>query len=568
MKIKLLTLLLALLFSCSRPHIQQLLFLVEKMIEEQPENALILLETVEDPAQLTPKEYAEYQLTYIKAKDKCYIDLASDTAIIKNVIDIYNRYSENMSTGWIYYYAGRVYQDANKDEAASRYYLEASDYAEKYANYKLGTMANYYLAEYHANQLAYEKAINSYKQALICNSQTKEQTYKSILLSSIGYLYGQNNQMDSALSYLKEAYAVALEQEDSLQIVNTSNDLSVFLLENKQYEEAKTYILKSINIYPDSLCISQYIILADIFLEIDEADSAEILLRRIDKKISSSRDVGSKAIYYETLSKIEESREEYSKSLNSYKLYANYQDSIYHDKEKKSLAEIEQKYNFTQTNEHNHQLRNEKKITTLTIIILCFISLFIYLKLLQKVKNKKNELYEAEEKLNILQFMLDNNNNANHIDSENISNLNEEEKETMLKSFLLQQLDISTKIALLNAQNSDKHKPFLTKFNEIMYGEQRAFKLNWEELYPLFNMLYKNFVHTLHTEFTVLTEKDIQLCCLLLINLTTSEITLLMEQSINTVHKRKTEIRKKLNMTAGADIASFFKENILIPSSK
>lgn len=37
-----------------------------------------------------------------------------------------------------------------------------------------------------------------------------------------------------------------------------------------------------------------------------------------------------------------------------------------------------------------------------------------------------------------------------------------------------------------------------------------------------------------------------------------------MEQSINTVHKRKTEIRKKINMQAGTDIISFLREKEVI----
>ncbi|RHO67806.1 hypothetical protein DW083_17085 [Parabacteroides sp. AF48-14] len=162
-----------------------------------------------------------------------------------------------------------------------------------------------------------------------------------------------------------------------------------------------------------------------------------------------------------------------------------------------------------------------------------------------------------------MQCLIEKNNKHKTI-SKDIDKLNEKEKEQLLKDLLLKQLDLSTKIALMHAQNPEKSQTFLSKFNEVIYGEQRPFQLNWEELYPIFDILYKDFVKTLQTKYPILVEKDIQLCCLLLIDLNTAEISFLMEQSINTVHKRKTEIRKKLNMQAGSDIASFLREKILI----
>ena len=116
----------------------------------------------------------------------------------------------------------------------------------------------------------------------------------------------------------------------------------------------------------------------------------------------------------------------------------------------------------------------------------------------------------------------------------------------------------------MHAQNPEKSQTFLSKFNELIYGEQRPFQLNWNELYPIFDILYKDFIKTLRSKFPILVEKDIQLCCLLLIDLNTAEISFLMEQSINTVHKRKTEIRKKINMQAGTDIISFLREKKVI----
>ena len=551
------------LFSCNTPNTRQLLDEANRFTDNKPDSALFLLKKITKNNLSAPEDFAKYGLIYIKAKDKCNMDLAEDTTIAIKVLNYYKDQTNTPHKGWAYYYAGRVFQDANKEQEAYKYYIEAANHAKKTSNHQLGSMSNYYLAEYHATQFMFDKAITAYKQALNDCLQTKEKKFESAFLSSVGYLFGQNNQLDSALYYLEKAYTVASLRKDTEQIANTSNDLSVFLLEDQQYEKSKKYIRQSMSLRADSILLSQYIILADIYLGMNKIDSALYTLKQIEREITESKDIYDKVIYYETLSNLEESRGKYASSLTYHKAYTNYLDSVYKKKKETSLAEIEQKYNYIKINEHNLKLKRERVTTIFIILILSFLLLLIYYNLQQKIKNKKNALYEAEEKLNAMESLLEEN-NKNKTNPKNTNNLNEKEKELLLKNLLVQQLDISTKIAIMHAQNPDKNQTFLSKFNEMMYGEQRSFQLKWNELYPIFNILYKDFVKTLQTKYPILVEKDIQLCCLLLIDLNTAEITFLMEQSTNTVHKRKTEIRKKLNMQAGTDIASFLKKNILI----
>ena len=563
MKLRILIIFVLFLSSCNHPNIKQLLENVEHIINSNPDSALTLLESLPALRLLPCKEYAEYELARLKAKDKCYMDLAGDTAVVTDMLNFYETHKNEPLSGWAYYYAGRVFHDANEEEKAYTCYMEASDYARKYNNDELGTLSNYYLANFHARQLAYDKAITGYQQALKYNISSKEKKFESILLNAIGFSFGQYDQIDSAFIYLKKAYTIALLEKDTIQITNTLNDLSLFLLKNNQYEEAKTYMLKSMDICPDNISLFQYIILADIYLKTNQTDSAVDILKQQEAMFSKTNDIEIKTIFFKTLSKIEEKRKNFSTSLQYHKLYVSYLDSVYRVKRNNSLAEVEQKFNYIKIKDYNDQLEDEKRTTIFIIIILFILFSFLYYQFWGKIKQKRNALYEAEEKLDMLQNMLKKSDNQK-IESDNITTQSKKEKENLLKSLLIQQLDISTKIALLHAQNAEKNQLFLTKFNDIMYGEQRSFKLNWEELYPLFNILFDNFVDTLKSRYPILSEKDVQLCCLLLIELSTAEITFLMDQSLNTVHKRKTEIRKKLMMPAGTDIASFFKKNGLI----
>jgi len=90
-------------------------------------------------------------------------------------------------------------------------------------------------------------------------------------------------------------------------------------------------------------------------------------------------------------------------------------------------------------------------------------------------------------------------------------------------------------------------------YNEIL-GDIGQTDLNWDELYFTINYLYNNFQQKLKDKFPSLNEKEIQLCCLIRGGFKTDEIAFVIRQSVYSIHKRKTAIRKKLGMDERADI--------------
>lgn len=59
-----------------------------------------------------------------------------------------------------------------------------------------------------------------------------------------------------------------------------------------------------------------------------------------------------------------------------------------------------------------------------------------------------------------------------------------------------------------------------------------------------------------------LNEKEIQLCCLMTAGFRTEEIAAVWMQSVYTVHKYKTSIRKKTHAPEAADIVAFLQEKL------
>jgi len=58
---------------------------------------------------------------------------------------------------------------------------------------------------------------------------------------------------------------------------------------------------------------------------------------------------------------------------------------------------------------------------------------------------------------------------------------------------------------------------------------------------------------------TVLTDKEVQICCLLCAGFSTKEISVITRQSASSIYVRKTSIRKKIGADEGADIVEAVK---------
>ena len=78
-----------LFFSCSSSSgrkIDKTMVVVERLVEQHPDSALNLLDSLVYPINLNKRQYNRYMILELQAKDKSYKDITSDTAIwgVKN----------------------------------------------------------------------------------------------------------------------------------------------------------------------------------------------------------------------------------------------------------------------------------------------------------------------------------------------------------------------------------------------------------------------------------------------------------------------------------------------------
>ena len=312
----------------------------------------------------------------------------------------------------------------------------------------------------------------------------------------------------------------------------------------KKYDEALT-LMKKIEV--SQLSLPGFQILGHLYSKINQVDSAYFFL---DKALQTN-DIYVLRSAYQVLFNLSKNQKDYKRNAEfSVKLW-NINDSINKIDRNKALIEMQEKYNEQRVrDELTTQMLLQKQRTWTIIGIGVLVLLFIAYRIRLRNKERITRLAEAEDRIDTLSRMLE---EAQKATSE------EEKDQAFFKRILLQQLGV---IRLVANTPTTQNQALLRQLAEIGNDEAPAEELIvWSDLYPIINRLFDNFHTRLMQRFgSVLTDKEVQTCCLVCAGFSTKEIAVITRQAIATVYMRKTSSRQKMGAPEGADIVEWIRK--------
>lgn len=83
---------------------------------------------------------------------------------------------------------------------------------------------------------------------------------------------------------------------------------------------------------------------------------------------------------------------------------------------------------------------------------------------------------------------------------------------------------------------------------------------DWESFYKLFNQVHPTFIKSLKKLYPQLSEREVRLCALILIDFSSQDMATLFGISLTSVKVARHRLRKKLNIPADQSVKSFLKE--------
>ena len=191
------------LTACTRPAAVPELDTADSLMEQRPDSALTLLRRIDTLRLSAQHDRARYAMLLSMALDKNYIDL-KDFHVLQPAIDYYEDHGTPTEQMRTFYYQGRIYDNAGNMSKALQTYLKALERGKE--SNDIPTKARTYSAQIQPYEqlMAFDKAIEAGKKALICNRQAGRIESYALNLNHLVSTYTFKNDKANTWKYLNE----------------------------------------------------------------------------------------------------------------------------------------------------------------------------------------------------------------------------------------------------------------------------------------------------------------------------------------------------------------------------
>lgn len=398
-------------FSCNNED-RQILFLnqAQETVEDNPEEALKLLDSIVDPKKLSKNDYMNYIVTLVQAKSKLEMDIRSDTLIFE-AESYFSQKNDYYKAALANIYAGNVNYWNKIPERTLKYYLQGEDYAKKDNNNLLIGRSQNNIGFAYFEQEMMDSAITYFRKT--CASFDREQlktknidSYKMMTLTAMGRAQSAIEQTDSAYACYEKALSLAKKTDNQRYIGVLMNNISIQLRKKKEYNKAILYAQQALT-YPirseDTLKI--YLNQSRIYSLTNQSDSCKHYLNSISKRIPDIKDKYLLLDIYEAVADYYEQDNKQDKSLYYRNLYTETNKKINIINGSRRLLETEKQYRLSILQKEKNEAAQKLYIgagvfvTIIILIIIWFRYKHIRYKYLKEIE--KNELLKKQYDLKI-----------------------------------------------------------------------------------------------------------------------------------------------------------------------
>lgn len=522
---------------------------VEKIIEEQPDSALSILNKIENINQLSEKDHATYCLLLTQAQDLNYITHTSDS-LIKIAATYFEKSNDKQKASLSYYYMGRVNTDLHDALKAQEFYLKALEIGEKTKNYhllakicnNLGTLYNY--------QDIYDLALPMQKKALYyINMEQKQDTVNmSYILRNTARTFTLMNLEDSAVIYHKQALKYSRPYNISSILVDLGN---IYIYKN-EYVEAKKYIDLAQNsttilktLYPI------YLSKGKLLSAMGQLDSAKYYLTQCSQSSNIYTQAGS--LYHLAQVALKEN------DLNNYvkytETYSTLRDSITKHSHFENIRIAQSMFNYQRIAKEKDQFEKkaaQRMIFIYQVIIIFFLTIAIFIFIFKREKIKKKRLTELKEEQykRSQQYIEDNNKQIFQL-TEMLHSKQEEMSEVERQLYEARKLMLEME----NRQIFEKQgtillleKDFHNSSIYIRIHREDDIQLSpseWEELHQLIDATYPDFTNRLIRLYPQISIEEIHICYLVKMQISIKKIAFIMHITSSGVSQCRRRLYKK-----------------------
>lgn len=511
------------LSSCSSSVKNPLLLCADSLMEEYPDSALSVLESISSPQELPRADRALYALLLTQARYKNYITLEDDS-LIKTAVEYYGDRKKSVRAAKAHYYWGATYRDRGYTSFAVEEYLAAI----RLMPVKDEFLAMIYdnLAECYEEEDLSSVAAESYRSAYQILKGKSGQIYP---LRGIARTFLLQNEQDSALCYYQQALDYALADQDSNLIGALYHDLAMVYNEKKDYIQADKYASKAIAVVGQDRVANAYLLKAKIMLNLNKLDSASYFF----SKNMDSLDIYGKVACYNGMYQIAKKKGEWKVATENIDAYKILYDSIQIMTDNEELNRLMDKH---QLEEHKRLLSERTKILFFSLGVSFFSLMIICVFYFMWNDRKRKKRYIA------LQNELTQKRVDNMLLKEEDSESNKEDIDKKRSKLTEQQIQLC--ISMLKTTDCYDKLEALEKATPKQLLAMRSFR---KEMRSAISSSFVDVMMNLQERYPTLTGDDVFYCVLSLLCCSKSVMMELMGATSDALKTRKSRIKNKMD---------------------
>ncbi|QIK52916.1 tetratricopeptide repeat protein [Dysgonomonas sp. HDW5B] len=232
-----------LLFSCHKDNPQ------EKLLKQaqdslgigKPAIAQNLLASLQNPEKMDKESYMQYIVIYVGAKYETKADITKDTLIFE-AQRYFNKKEDLKYTVLSNYYTAQLYDESGNFPKALESYMLAVSAADKSNNDLLAGKSLNNIGYIYFEQELLDSAIINYKKALLYYNKVENTDQRKLkTFINIGRSYEGDNKLDSAYFYFKKGLNLAKQTDYKLEESQLYLNLGATCYGKREYEKAIEY---------------------------------------------------------------------------------------------------------------------------------------------------------------------------------------------------------------------------------------------------------------------------------------------------------------------------------------
>lgn len=491
--------------SCiSQTDYNEVLVRADSLMEEYPDSALHLLESIPAESVNAAADRAYHALLLTQARDKNFIP-QTDDSLIQTAVRYFDRKENTAMQARAHYLWGSIYRDMNRCGDAIKKYHQAAAYAKKVDDkHLLGRIYNNTAALYYIQNLNHS-ADSIYRLSEQLGIQQNDSNLLAESLSQRGRIKMENGTdgYAEAEEMLLQALNMAHAIKNAGIEANISAHLSTLYSRMDLGEKALYYAKRNLELkkYPTHNPRG-FLLLGNAYYKMGQYDSATVFLNRS----LATKGYGIKSDAYMRLADIAIKQEYMSRAAEYEKLHSIYNDSAHSSLQDVDITKTEKQLQITENRILAHSFR-----TIHTYLIAILIAILVVVCLLWRYRKKT------------IDFLQHNDVQKEAIETA-FKKLTNRRNTLTKETYELSEIYIKMKKIIQDHRNKDK--------SELQFEEE-----DWQQLIVETDMRWQNITLRLREQYD-LTQEEIRLCCLYLTDFPTSHLQYILNCSRDSVYRK------------------------------